>query len=96
VVVVMMGDENDANVADVYTSFHKPAGDAITGIYDIMRPVDSQQIRRLCPPRAWDGTRRGSKCDEAGACLRGRRIPLRPAFIAQHEHPNSHQRHGNY
>jgi len=65
VVVVMVGDENRADLPRVDAGLRKAARCAIAGIDDIRRPVDDQQIGRLCAV----GSRRrpgcGPKRDEA-------------------------------
>jgi hypothetical protein len=81
VVVVMMGNKNDAHISDINARLHKPARDAIASINEIMRSIDGQEVRRLRASRAWDRTGCCAECDEAGADLEGSRLHLREASI---------------
>jgi hypothetical protein len=61
VIVMMVRNKNRSDLSDINTSLRKAASDAVTGINDIMRPVDGQEIGRLRPVRS---QRRTSRCAE--------------------------------
>jgi hypothetical protein len=44
VIVVMMGDENGIHLAKVHASFRQPTRNTISGIHEIMRRIDGQQV----------------------------------------------------
>ena len=51
-IVVMMGDEDCADIAKVDARARQASRHSITGIDDIIGSVDGEKIRRLCPARS--------------------------------------------
>ena len=70
VIVMMMSDKNSSDLSDINTSLRKTACDAVAGINDVMRPVDSQEIGRLHPVRSQRRTSRCAERDETSARFR--------------------------
>src|SRR6201999_1259693 len=67
VVVVMVGDEDRADVAHVQSGLRDPTRGAVTGIDDVERTVDDEQGRRLRAMWARWRARNRAERDEAGA-----------------------------
>ena len=84
-VVVMMGDENRPDVADVDAGLDQPTGDAVAGIDHVKRSVDDQQIGRLRSVGSRRRTAHRSERDQTGSCFRRSRIASAPCFRARGE-----------
>src|ERR1700730_4623862 len=66
-----VGDEDDADLSELYASFQQPAQRAVTRVNQVQRPIDDQQIRRLCLVRDWNGAYARPEGNEACAGLCG-------------------------
>jgi hypothetical protein len=66
-----VGDEDDADLSELYASFRQPAQSAVTRVNQVQRPIDDQQIRRLCLVRNWNGAHACPERNEACAGLCG-------------------------
>src|SRR5215471_14753011 len=65
-----VGDEDDADVSELNASFRQPAQSAITRVNQVQRPIDDQQVRRLCLVRNWHGANARPERNEARSGLR--------------------------
>jgi hypothetical protein len=65
-----VGDEDNADFIEFNASFRQPAQSAITRVNQIQRPIDDQQVRRLCLVRNWHGANARPERNEARPGLR--------------------------